>query len=177
MNVKSAYWWFLAQSMLRLYLLALALILCAGCCWWYFVYQPLARSIVYGERNVDQLLAQLVVAKNSRRELATLTKKISELKKSSTLQWQKKSVHEIRQESLAFLADSALEVGMQIQACRLMQDHTKNKITFTSQGTFDQIILFFEKIKKESQIFGCQMIQIARTTGEGNILHAVFEIV
>ena len=177
MNVKSAYWWFLAQSMARLYLLALAAILCTACCWWYFVYQPLARSIAYGEKNVDQLLANLIIVKKSRRELATLTKKISALKKSTPLQMQKKSIQEIRQESLAFLADSALEVGMQVGSCRLTQDHTKNKITFNSHGTFDQMILFFEKIKKESYNFDCEMIQIARTVGDGNSLHVVLKII
>jgi hypothetical protein len=156
------------------------LFVCAGISlWWYFLYQPAVHVQMQLQQSVDQLHMQI-------NELRKIEKTFNGISQSIDTQTMKKnSITKMRkldaQQSLSLIADSAINSGISLESCKLCGEHENSWCCITDisgnfKGSFDQIISFFDALKKSKQIV--DVTQCTLTAHDANTfsLHGLFHV-
>lgn len=131
------------------------LFICSGTgTWWYFLYDPAINTNSHLQNSIDQLQAQL-------NEFRKIEKTFTGISRSIDAQnTQKNSITRMRksdaQQSLSLIADSAVNAGIIMESCKLCAAQQENSwgniVSGDFKGSFDQIISFFEALKKSKQV-------------------------
>ena len=144
LNTKKLYPSLLATPLHYLYVMTIALLLMLLASWWHLLFAPSAQTLQQMQHDIDKKVEQTFSLKKSERELATLHTSLAELKTQLASYGQ--SVSSTQSNGLAYIADTALEIGMLVNSCRMHTDHaqssSKHQIIFDCKGSFDQIISF-----------------------------------
>lgn len=159
-------------------------VLCIGAlivAWFLLLYQPSRVEFDQTQLAIDQLFTQKQLLKKSEQELVTLSRTIAHLQEDVGVYMGQTSYAQSLQITLASIADIAMQVGLQINACRLCgaQDQgwcTAHQITTECKGTIDQIIAFFDQLKKRKQLIECSRCEIARGQEQTFLLRAVLNV-
>ena len=179
MSSQSLYRSLLGVSVYYLYFLTLIFLIMVMGGWWYVLYAPQCRSHERLNNSVEQMHQQVITLKRSEREMANLDKNVVQLKSSVQNYSHKQSRKQFMQNALTLVADSAHQIGMTVNACRLCTERdaswcTMNEIAAEYKGTLDQIISFFDQLKKTKRIMQCSKCEMTRIDKELFSVQAVF---
>ena len=179
MAYSSFYNFLLRLPIRRLYFFTILSICLSGGIWWQFLYQPAVSAHMQLQQSVDQLHAEI-------NELRKIERTFNGLSQSIDAQnIQKKSVVKMRkldaQESLSLIADSAINAGIAMESCKLCGEHENSWCCITDingnfKGSLDQIILFFDALKKSKQIIDVAQCTLVACDANNFSLHALFNV-
>lgn len=179
-NAKGIYLLLMRTPMRYLYLFTFIFLSILMSSWWFFLYTPTMRSIENLYQTLDQMHQKTFMAKRTERELAALTKSIAELKISVQNYSSKQSQKSMTQQTLALIADTALQNGMLVNVCKLSgqtnSSSPSGQITFACRGTLDQLIIFFETLKNSKRMIDCYSCELARAENDIFAAQIVFDI-
>ncbi len=164
-----------------LYLLAFSALFAMSGTWWYFWYQPSKRVTNQLQEEVHALYSQMDELKKIEKNFAGISQAIDACK----VDVQKKSVmkyrNQQRQQSLSLVVDCATDSGINVGACRLLDQRDEswcsiNTLSGEFKGSLDQVIAFFDALKKTKQIIEISGYELMHTAGESFTLHANFAV-
>ena len=167
MNAKNIYFSLVHWQLWHLYAASFSCLVIMVGGWWYCMHNPLSTRIENLQKNISTLQGQQTRYVSVKQELAGLTKSLSELKLSLQNYKYKQPYTDVLQQTLALIVDTALNAGIMINSCKLCAGQNNswcnvNDILFDGKGTFDQIIVFFESLKKSKKLVDCTKCEIAR---------------
>jgi hypothetical protein len=169
----------LRMPILYLYCITLIIIIAAGGLWWHFLYAPLYSSINTLQFTINNMHCQLHELRKTEKALNGISQSID------TQNTYKKSVTKMRnldaQQSLSLIADSALNAGITMESCKLCSQHEEdlffiNDISGNFKGSFDQIISFFDTLKKSKQIIDVTQCTLIANGTNTFCFHALFKV-
>lgn len=147
--------------------------------WWYYLYCPSVDRNQRLKENIAQLHTQIDTLSKSEQELSTLSQSISELKKNIENFSTKETPQQFLHTNLSCITQAATTSGMRIASCKVSSHKDKswcsmNEIIGEFNGTYDQVICFFEHIKKSKRLIDVSRCDVARIDENSFLVRANF---
>lgn len=161
-----------------LYCVTLAFLMLLAFAWWYFVYHPSLLAYDRTQLAIGQLFAQKQLLKKSEREVAQLAKVIADLQNNMHVSDKQTNAHS--KNALAMIADIAASSGLTMNLCRLCAQPDaqsgSHEVATECRGSLEQIITFFEQLKKCKQYVECSKCDITRMDNQNFSVHAMLQV-
>jgi hypothetical protein len=168
----------LKMPILYLYCITIIVIAASTGLWWYFLYSPAYDATNKLQFTINDMRSQFD-------ELRKTEKILSGISQSIDAQNMNKSAMKIRnfdaQQSLSLIADSAINAGISMQSCKLSAQREESwccihDINGDFKGSLDQIISFFDTLKKSKQIIDATQCNLVASGVNTFYLHAIFKV-
>lgn len=149
--------------------------------WWFFLYLPLQASYKVIQQEMLLMGQKQQQIRVALADTTLLRNSIEQLKNSYRLYASKMSDHTMVQQTIAFLAQEAHHKQLALHNCRLGNIRNKDwctvqEIPIEVTGSFENILLFFEGLKKNVPLIACKKYELQKNELECFTTKAVIAV-